>query len=259
MRKRQLAHLTETFRALGPRYACWYIFQRLRERYTQLQHPYVLRCAGQQPLYCRPNTSDIAVFKQVFIQREYAGLDDTPNISLVVDCGANVGYSSAYFLNYFPTCHLIAIEPDPSNFAMLQKNLAAYKQRSALMPSAIWSHPTGLVIEENRYRDGRAWSRQVRECRGDEQPAFQAVDIDSVLNKSGQQHISILKMDIEGAEAVVFSANVENWIDRVDTMIIELHDDSQFGKASEHFYAACGDRFQITQRGGVTVCKRINP
>lgn len=56
------------------------------------------RCA-RYPLRCRANTSDIDVFYGVFVLREYACLDDVEDATLIVDCGANVGYSAAYFLS----------------------------------------------------------------------------------------------------------------------------------------------------------------
>src|SRR3954453_4253320 len=54
---------------------------------------------AKYPLLCRPGTTDILVFDQLYIWREYRCLDDLDPLSvgLVVDCGAYVGYSSAYF------------------------------------------------------------------------------------------------------------------------------------------------------------------
>ena len=84
---------------------------------------------------------------------------------------------------------------------------------------------------------------QVRECNNKETPAFRAVDIATLINESKRERISILKMDIEGAEAVVFSANIGSWIDHVDTMLIEIHDDTQFGKSSEIVYRGLQEEF----------------
>jgi len=51
-------------------------------------------------------------------------INNLSNADLIIDAGANVGYSSVYFLSNFPNCRVIAIEPDGDNFASLQKNLA---------------------------------------------------------------------------------------------------------------------------------------
>jgi hypothetical protein len=44
------------------------------------------------PLELRQNTSDLLVFHQIFVAREYRCLDDLADAGLVIDCGANVGY-----------------------------------------------------------------------------------------------------------------------------------------------------------------------
>jgi FkbM family methyltransferase len=51
-------------------------------------------------------------------------LDHIESPRLIVDCGANVGYSSAYFLSKFPTSTVIAAEPDSGNFDLLLQNLS---------------------------------------------------------------------------------------------------------------------------------------
>ena len=103
---------------------------------------------AQFPLRFRPRTTDPLVFRQSFVELEYQPLDDVRDVQLIVDCGANVGYSSAFFLTQFPKAHVIAIEPDPDNFSLLEKNLAPYKGRFRAIQSAIWSKPTRLALSE---------------------------------------------------------------------------------------------------------------
>jgi hypothetical protein len=43
-----------------------------------------------------------------------------------------------------------------------------------------------------------------------------ATDIGTLLDRSGEQRISVLKVDIEGAERVVFVKNYESWLPKVD-------------------------------------------
>ena len=53
------------------------------------------------PIYMRTGTSDYAVLRQVFIDREYE-IRDLADPRIIIDCGANVGYASVYFLTRFP-------------------------------------------------------------------------------------------------------------------------------------------------------------
>ena len=89
------------------------------------------------PVFARPATTDQMVFHQIFIEHEYAPFDNLQP-SLIVDCGAYVGYSAAYFLSRFPNAQLICIEPEPSNFSLLQLNLSRYSDRCILINGAIW-------------------------------------------------------------------------------------------------------------------------
>jgi FkbM family methyltransferase len=211
---------------------------------------------ARYPLHCRPHTSDADVFRQMFGVRELSCLDDLGGTGLILDCGANVGYASAYFLSRFPGSQVIAVEPDRDNFRLLELNLAPYAGSATLVRSAVWSQPARLTFTELPYRDGREWARQVRECRPDEE-GFLAVDVGSLLASSGHERIFILKVDVEGAEAAVFGANYESWIDRVDNIVIELHDDSYFGDCSSVFSRAIAGRgFSVTRHQLLTVCKR---
>lgn len=210
------------------------------------------------PLLCRPHTTDILVFDQIFIEREYQFLNTIKDPQLILDCGANVGYSTAYFLSLFPRAQVLAVEPDPSNFSLLLRNLAPFGMRAKALHTAIWSHRAKLTIQESPYRDGAAWSRQVRECRPSES-GFDAVDIGELLAISGRSRISLLKMDIEGAEAVVFGKNTSPWLDKVDNIAIELHSDSHFGNAPEIFFAAIKNQnFRVTTFGELTLCMRAS-
>jgi FkbM family methyltransferase len=246
-------------KSLGLIEAVIYVFQIYYHRCVKTRFPYrlVSKCA-RHSLLCRPQTSDQSVFDQIFVERGYRCIDDISDVTLVIDCGANAGYSSAYFLSRFPNSYVVAIEPDQENYLMAAKNLEPYQGRVRLLHSAIWSHPASLKIVESKYRDGREWSRQVRECGPEEVPLFTATDIGSILKESKQDRISILKMDIEGAEGVVFSSpTCKSWIDKVETIAIELHDDSSFGKCSEIFFSVVTKKeFDISRCGELTVCKR---
>jgi FkbM family methyltransferase len=204
------------------------------------------------PLLCRSNTSDIHVFSQIFYMREYRCLDHVKEADFIVDCGANVGYSAAYFLSRFPKATLVAVEPDPENFRLLGENLAPYGARSKAICEGIWSHETGLVFEPDSQGTGQEWGRMVREVREGEKPDVHAIDIGSILDGSGKERISILKIDIEGSEAAVFSDNYHRWIDRVDNLVIEIH-----GQQCEKIFRdAIGDRFNVSHCDELTVCIR---
>jgi len=252
-------HAWHVCRNLGRRGAPGYLFAHRLGRVrgpaggaSRAEYRLHAKHAGH-PLYCRAGSSDRLVFRQIFVDREYACIDDAPAPELIVDCGANVGYSAAYFLSRFPTAHVIAVEPDEANFELLRRNTAPYADRVTLIRTGVWSRPTGLVFSREHFRDGQEWAIQVRECRPGERPDLSAIDIGTILRESGFEKIDILKVDVEGAEAAIFSSNYESWIDKVDTFVIELHGQEC---ADAFFKAIDRDAFDVSVSYDVTVCRR---
>ncbi|MEZ4733813.1 MAG: FkbM family methyltransferase [Caldilineaceae bacterium] len=233
------------------RYAVWrFGLEKLlnREKFT-----YVMKSPKSAvPLLCRHNTSDIQVFRQVFVDCEYACLDDINSPKFIVDCGANVGYTSAYLLTKFPDAFLIGIEPDPHNFRLIEANLKPFEDRVRLLNAAVWSQAANLVFDSNRLSDGQESARRVQETTAWEGVLVKAIDIGTILDESKYNRISILKIDIEGAENVIFSANYEAWINKVDNIVIELHSE----ESKEIFFRAIADlHFHIATSGELIVCK----
>src|ERR1051326_8504661 len=66
-------------------------------------------------LYLRTGTSDLPVFRQIFIDEEY-NFQIPFQPSVIFDLGANVGFASIYFANKFPNARIIAVEPEISNY-----------------------------------------------------------------------------------------------------------------------------------------------
>ena len=64
---------------------------------------------------------------------------------------------------------------------------------------------------------------------------LRAARVRTTLKKLG---ITALKIDIEGAEAVVFGKASSSWLDMVDMIAVELHDDLIFGNATDIFLNA---------------------
>jgi|tagenome__1003787_1003787.scaffolds.fasta_scaffold20706913_2 FkbM family methyltransferase len=238
---------------LGPLGAGLYKAQQLRLRYRPPLEPIWLSSKSLvHPVKCRPRTSDFDVFCQVFAHRQYRCLDGVENPGLIIDCGANVGYSAAYFLSRFPTATVIAVEPDPANFQVLQTNVAPYGARCTTLSTGVWSTPAALVPGDQPFRDGREWARTVRAAKKGEQATMTAVDIGTLLSGSGADRISILKVDIEGSETEVFSKNYEGWIGKVDNLVIEIHDQAARAAVMK---AISGREFTTSRCDELFVCR----
>ncbi len=252
----RLDEVVRYVQSLGPIGFVRYFTRRALADRLQSGPPYRLRSRyTRHPLWCRPGTSDLMMFAEIICHRAFRCLDRIKSARLIVDCGANVGYSSAYFLTRFPDSKLIAIEPDANNFAMLERNLSPYAGHYEAIRSAIWSHPTGLVLSKDRLGAGLECARTVRPARLGEEAEMHALDIGTILERSGFDRIDILKIDIEGAERVVFEADCSLWLPRVDNIVIELHDI----ECRRAFHRAiAGEGFDVTCCDDQVVCLRAD-
>ena len=207
-------------------------------------------------MYARHATSDLEVFDQIFIKKEYSPLDDMKDPKVIVDCGAYVGYSTTYFLTKFQHARVVAIEADPDNFQLSKKNLSAYGNRVTLLHSAVWHRRGRLVAVRGTYRDGREWATQVRECLPGEAADVAGTDLLGLMERMGLHEVDLLKIDIEGAERVLFKEGGEPWLERVRNIAIELHDNESetiFFKALSHY------RYDLCRFRELTICRDLTP
>lgn len=214
----------------------------------QAKYPVIARLGG---------SSDINVFRQVFLDDEYSSARNIPSPSLILDLGANVGYSSIYFLSLFPTATVVAVEPDPANFEMCLRNLAPYGDRAKVILGAVWSKRSRLVLSRESFGDGREWSVQVRESNSEEEAGtVDGWDVPSLLQLAGKNHVDLLKVDIERSELEVFGGNPSPWLREVGNICIELHGDD----CRETFLNALKDfEYDLGTSGELTTSWNMRP
>lgn len=206
----------------------------------------------QHPVLFRQGSTDLGVFAQIFITLEYLCFSDLVNPELIIDLGANVGYSAAYFLSRFKDAFLICVEPDAENFKLLEQNLAPYRDRCILIQAAVWPEMRQLWLDPATMGEENEWGRQVSDRASNGVPV-EAVDIESLVAMTPFKRISILKVDIEGAEKELLSHNYQPWLDRTDNFCIEIHG-PECRKALDR--AIAGQGYALSHSGELTVGKR---
>jgi FkbM family methyltransferase len=199
----------------------------------------------------------MGVFRQIFLLDEYASIRNLPSPTCILDLGANVGYSSAYFLSCFPTATVLAVEPDPGNFELCRKNLAPYGERAQVVLGAVWSKRCKLVLSRGVFGDGREWATQVYEGEVEKDQAFvESWDVPGLMELVGTKDVDLLKIDIERSELEVFSANTSAWLSSIRTICIELHGDD----CREVFVGALrGFEYTSEISGELTICRNLRP
>lgn len=193
-----------------------------------------LRPVGR-PIALRCATSDIICLRKVFLQEDYRSpFPIDPRI--IIDAGANIGMATLFFAQQYPKAKIIAIEPERSNFQILQRNCAGLANVT-LVEAALWPEHCTLTIKDPQ---AEKWSFSVTAARPESEPnsrKVRALTIPDLLQEFHLDHIDLLKLDIEGAEKELFNANAGSWLGSVGQIVIELHDRLQTGCARS-FYAA---------------------
>jgi FkbM family methyltransferase len=206
-----------------------------------------VRIPGSQfPVVLRPQTSDIAIFEQIFLENEY-DFEFPAKFSprLIIDGGANIGLAAVYFARRYPQARIVSIEPERSNFEMLQRNASGYSQIKPIR-AAIWSTSESLRIKNP---NADKWIFQIDRSGGSDHVDVPGVTIDQIAREYGAGEVDLLKLDIEGAEKEVFSSHCDEWIERTQVMIVELHDWIVPGCGKAFFSATSKHPFNYFHRG----------
>lgn len=161
----------------------------------------------------RGNTSDAELAYNIFTRKEYPYINEP--IDLIIDAGANVGYAAIYFAHNYPNARIISIEPEHTNFAILEKNCRKYPNIKILKKGLWWRNAHLKVKDTNAEK----WGFEFEETDGD---GISCVTLTDIIKKYKNNGIVLTKIDIEGAEANVFSKD-PSWINLTNYIFVEIH------------------------------------
>lgn len=177
----------------------------------------------------RKNGSDIEVYNQIMVDKEYQIILDYFNINsirpkLIIDCGANIGLTSLVFAIQYKEANIISVEPDQGNFLQLVNNTKKFKNIFPFQ-NAIWSSNIKLNIDRN-YRDGKDWSIRTVKHKTNSDQIIESITISQLIDSSGFKEVDLLKIDVEGAEKNLFKdKNTCDFLAKTKCIAVEIHDE----------------------------------
>jgi FkbM family methyltransferase len=197
------------------------------------------RLTGGMRVALRPGSTDWQVFEEIFIEGAYSRwLDAIPReADVLLDLGANVGLSAIYLARRLPVTSIIAVEPDPGNFAMLRENLrlSGLESRSTAVQAFAGAERGFAQIQDS---GNGAWGMRMGRRAESGIPVYPLED----LARSGSP--MVVKCDIEGAERGLFSG-IRAWAHLVRFVILELHTEFLAAEELRNCLENSGYRWQI--------------
>lgn len=196
------------------------------------------------PVTLRSHTTDSSVNDELLVSGGYDMLlRHLPRtIRTVIDLGANVGLASRWLLNAFPESRVIAVEPEPGNLEMLRQNSRGHP--IDVFGVAIGANPREALMFT---RSGEHGFTIADKPRPDDRTTVVSVErMEHILASSGSDAVDLLKVDVEGAEAEIFS-DCAAWIHRVDWLMIECHQGFSLDDLLA-MIAAQGTEFDVIER-----------
>lgn len=165
------------------------------------------------------NVHDIAVFKEIFIYKEYEWRE-VSNAEIIIDLGAHIGDTAVYYHTVYPEAKIYAIEPDPVLFERLRDNSKDIK--SIIPIHAAISDTSGIGILNVSSQSSLRGSLTNR-IGSDSSIEVPTLTLKALYKQYGVLRADLCKFDIEGAEKSMFGG--ETAIEYANAYIGELHCD----------------------------------
>jgi FkbM family methyltransferase len=170
----------------------------------------------------RGTWADESILNHVIRDREYhpPGYEIGP-ADVVIDVGANIGTVAVSAARAARDGWVYAFEPEPDNFALLQRNLARNRCRNVTaVRAAVLDAPGRVTLRTNPHNSG---GHSVRwQCDG---PAVTvtAVALRQVFDDHRIERCDYLKLDCEGAEYDILRGLPPAYFARVRRLVMEYH------------------------------------
>lgn len=165
-------------------------------------------------------------------------------ITRIIDGGANIGDETARFRVHHPDASIAALEPASRNFRLLERNFTT-DRNVRLFHGGLWPKSAQLRVVAGSCSQAFTVSEVVGDGHG-QADLVRGFSIPEIMNTMSWQEIDVLKLDIEGAEKLLFTEDTADWITRVRCVIFEVADHESPGMTQAIYDALSGHRFRST-------------
>lgn len=167
---------------------------------------------------------DKSVFAEIFKLREYRVVEDIIKTAQnpIVDVGAHSGLFTLYCRAFNQKVAIFAIEPEPENCKLLKEHIKVNKlQQIKIIQAALSKESKDRYLHISKDNHNHYLLKDAQESLSELKiKTFSLIDL---CKKNKIEKISLIKLDIEGGEYEVFDSLDKNIITKIDTFIMEYH------------------------------------
>lgn len=185
-----------------------------------------IRRIGNKPVYARSGTEDYLTLYSTFYNQFHLPPATIRPGSVILDLGSNIGVTLVHLKHVYPSARIIGVEMDEDNYNLAQRNIAGMEGVEVI--NCAISVSDG-VVAYNKSDNVDAY--HVTTSGADNQAgrlvSVNSITIGSLLAKYKLGSVDFMKIDIEGEEIKLFEEQADlTWLNKVNTLNIEIHGDS---------------------------------
>lgn len=153
-------------------------------------------------------------YKEIFADECYA-FPTSKKSPVILDCGANIGMSVAFFKTHYPTSRIFAYEASPEIAAILKDNLLKnnIQDNVEVIEKAVWSDNDGIEFGNMADDSSSIYQKENKIL-------IPSIRLKDVLDN--HESVDFLKIDIEGAETKVLN-DCHDSLRKVQNIFVEFH------------------------------------
>lgn len=220
--------IIESFFLLGPRQ--WLSFWLTRESQTRVSlgpvHDFFIRTHTIQQ-----KIVDLYMAKSCIVDNQYNPRKfELQHQDTIIDIGGHIGSFAVLAATRAPQGRIFTFEPDPNNFAQLEKNTKRYSNVQATQKAVSASVGSITLFQDSLNSAENSVFKQ-----GGTPFSVQSTTIEEIFRDNNIQTCNFMKIDCEGAEYDILYTMPAHILGRIEKIALEAHHGKYFDIEKETY------------------------